>query len=81
MRCYDKHDIYVVERDIFYKIYDKAEIMEDNAEITEKGAGIMEDNAEITEKDAGIMEDDAGIMKGDTEITADEQENVESVIS
>lgn len=38
VRCDDKHDIYVVERDIFYKTYDKAEIIEneETAEASER---------------------------------------------
>lgn len=33
VRCDDQHDIYVVERDIFYKTYDKVDIKEDEGSL------------------------------------------------
>ena len=42
VRCDDLHDIYVVERDIFYKTYDEANIMEEGMK-PEKSAVTDED--------------------------------------
>lgn len=81
VRCDDLHDIYVVERDIFYQTYDKVEIMERDVEIMNEDTEIMEGDVGITKGDVEITEDDAGIMIGDAEITADEQENAAPVSS